>query len=134
MRLIWNKYLPPKGFLAITILHWILLREEYRNRLTASRLQQTVRHESIHEQQWLDFTPSWFPDWLRCIIGGVLFYTTYVIEWLIKCIISLFTLGKVKAYMSISYEQEAYKNQDNLSYLKERKHFSWLKYIFKVVY
>ena len=45
---------------------------------------------------------------------------------------SIFTLGKVKAYRSISFEQEAYDNQNNLNYLKNRKRFNWVKYILKV--
>jgi hypothetical protein len=52
---------------------------------------------------------------------------------LIKLLISLFTFGKIKAYRSISFEQEAYKNQHNLNYLDSRKSFAWMKYIFKVV-
>ena len=67
------------------------------------------------------------------ILGFVIFYLLYFIEWLIKLIISAFTLGKVKAYCSISFEQEAYNNEWNYEYQKSRKRFSWLKYIFKLV-
>ena len=51
---------------------------------------------------------------------------------LFHSLFSIFTLGKVKAYRSISYEQEAYDNQNNLNYLKNRKRFNWVKYILKV--
>ena len=34
-----------------------------------------------------------------------------------------------KGYMGISFEKEAYSNQYNLNYLKERKWFSWRKYL-----
>jgi hypothetical protein len=57
----------------------------------------------------------------------------YFIEWLIKLIISAFTLGKVKAYRSISFEQEAYQNEKDFKYRDSRKRFNWLKYIFKIV-
>lgn len=46
----------------------------------------------------------------------------------------MFTFGKVKAYRSISFEQEAYDNDDNYDYLNNRKRFSWLKNIFRLVY
>jgi len=36
---------------------------------------------------------------------------------------------KGNAYRNISFEREAYDNDDNLNYIKERKHYSWLKYI-----
>lgn len=54
------------------------------------------------------------------------FYIWYVLEWFIK----LFFYG-ADAYSNISYEREAYANDDNLDYLKTRKHFAWIKYIFK---
>lgn len=53
------------------------------------------------------------------------FYLQYVIEWLIK----LFCKGN--AYRNISFEREAYDNQYNLDYTKTRKHYSWLKRLFK---
>ena len=54
-------------------------------------------------------------------------------EWLIKLLISAFTFGKVKAYRSISFEQEAYHNQYDYSYQETRTKFAWAKYIFKLV-
>jgi hypothetical protein len=67
------------------------------------------------------------------VLGGIIFYMVYFIEWLIKLIISGFTLGKVKAYRSISFEQEAYQNEKDLKYRDVRKRFCWLKHIFKLV-
>jgi hypothetical protein len=34
-----------------------------------------------------------------------------------------------KAYIKLSHEQEAYDNDKNLSYLKKRKPYSWIKYL-----
>ena len=34
-----------------------------------------------------------------------------------------------KAYRNISFEREAYANQDNIAYLGRRKHFAWFNYI-----
>jgi hypothetical protein len=43
------------------------------------------------------------------------FYIIYVIEAIFK------------KYRNISFEKEAYENQDNFEYLKERKHFAMWK-------
>ena len=53
----------------------------------------------------------------------VFFYIWYFIEWLLL----LFSVGK-DAYYWISFEREAYDNEDNLKYLETRKPFSWFKY------
>jgi hypothetical protein len=84
----------------------------------------------IHVEQQLDFVGG---NEKFYILGGIIFYIWYFIEWLIKLLISGFTLGKVKAYRSISFEQCAYENDQNLKYRKYRKRFHWLKYVFKVV-
>ena len=39
-----------------------------------------------------------------------------------------------KIYRSISFEQEAYKYEMNLEYLKNRKRYNWIKYIKKLGY
>lgn len=33
------------------------------------------------------------------------------------------------AYHDISFEEEAYGNENNLEYLETRKHYSWTKYL-----
>lgn len=84
----------------------------------------------IHVEQQLDFVGG---NEKLYILGGIIFYIAYFIEWLIKLILSILTLGKVKAYRSISFEQEAYQNDQNLKYITYRKRFHWLKYLFKLV-
>ena len=84
----------------------------------------------IHVEQQLDFVGG---NEKLYILGGIVFYMVYFIEWLIKLIISGFTLGKVKAYCSISFEQEAHQNEKDFKYRSGRKRFNWLKYIFKLV-
>lgn len=126
MKVIYNKLIPLPGFFAINLFGVMFIREEYRN-CTIS--QSTFDHEGTHTEQMLDFVGG-------CkklqILGGCVFYVLYFIEWLIKLIISGFTLGKVKAYYSISFECEAYDNDRNHDYLKTRKRFAWTKYIFKL--
>lgn len=62
-----------------------------------------LNHENIHGRQQLELL----------IIP---FYIIYLIEWIFK------------GYRNISFEKEAYSNQDNLDYLKTRKLFAmWRK-------
>ena len=70
-----------------------------------------INHETIHWKQQLEMLV-------------IPFYIWYLIEFLIRSFKSSKT-----AYRNISFEREAYDNDDNLEYLKERKLFAWLKYI-----
>lgn len=74
----------------------------------------TLNHEMIHTEQMKEML-------------YVFFYIWYVAEWLVKLII---LRDSHKAYRAISFEQEAYNNQTNLTYLEGRKRYRWLTYIF----
>lgn len=128
LQLKYSKIIPPSGFYAITIFNKLYRREKYKNKPIS---EVVYNHESIHLQQELDFV---FGCEKLYILGGCIFYILYFIEWLIKAILSLFTLGKTKAYRSISFEIESYANQKDLDYLKTRKRFNWIKNIFKVIW
>jgi len=93
----------------ITLYPFIVCREEPG--------EITINHERIHilQQKELLILP---------------FYLLYVFFW----IINLFRYRKEEnpgqvAYMNIPFEREAYQNQDNFTYLQERKRYSWRKYI-----
>ena len=95
------------GIVAITLAPFgIYMKEKY---LTNTR---TINHEKIHWKQQMEMLI-------------IFFYLWYLFEWFIK----LFTTSD--AYRSLSFEREAYDNDDNFDYLKERKHFAWIKRIFK---
>lgn len=72
---------------------------------------KTINHEKVHWQQQLELIV-------------LPFYILYGLEYLIK----LFIYGK-DAYRNLSFEREAYANENNLDYLKTRKHYAWIKYI-----
>ena len=131
MKVIYNKFIPFKGFYAITIIKWIFVREEYKYFNRSSIYNKMINHESIHEQQILDFTPKMFPSWLRYTIGSICFYLLYGLEWLFKLIPCLIT--KKNVYRSLCAEQEAYKNERNFDYIKNRSKLSWLKKIFTLI-
>ena len=99
-----TKYVPaPKWVLAINICGIIFARRPLNETQT--------NHELIHSKQC----------WEMLIIG---FYLAYLIDWLIKLVM----YGK-NAYRNISFEREAYENENNLNYLKNRKFWAWLKYV-----
>lgn len=72
-----------------------------------------VSHEKIHLRQQLELLL-------------LPFYLWYFIEYLIRLI--QYKNG-FEAYKNISFEREAYANEDNLNYFKERKLYSFFKYI-----
>ena len=131
MKVIYNRFIPFKGSCAITIIKWIFVRNEYK-RLDRSRIyNKMINHESIHEQQILDFTPITFPNWLRYTIGSICFYLLYGLEWLFKFIPCL--IKKKNVYRSLCAEQEAYNNEIDFKYIENRPKLSWLKKIFILV-
>ena len=54
------------------------------------------------------------------------FYIWYIVEYLIRLIIYK---NKQRAYRNISFEREAYANENNIEYLNKRKLWAFLKYI-----
>ena len=130
MKVIYNKFIPFKGFYAITIIKWIFVREEYKYLDGLSVYNKMINHESIHEQQILDFTPKAFPSWLRYTIGSICFYLLYGLEWLFKLIPCL--IKNKSAYRSLCAEQEAFKNEADPNYINKREKLAWLKKIFRL--
>ena len=102
MIIIKNKIIPFKGFSAIYLFGLLFTKKEL------SRTE--INHELIHERQASEML-------------FVFFYLWYLIEWLIRL------TGKGNAYHNISFEREAYTNQNNLLYLSKRKMFNFIKYI-----
>ena len=130
MKVIYNKFIPFKGFYAITVIKWIFVREEYKYLDGLSVYDKMINHESIHEQQILDFTPKIFPKWLRYTIGSICFYPLYGLEWLFKLIPCL--IKNKSAYRSLCAEQEAFKNEADSNYINKREKLAWLKKIFRL--
>lgn len=122
LKLAYSKIIPFKGFYAITIFNYLIRRDKYKNTPIEPI---TYNHESIHQAQAYDFGIGF--------CGYFIFYILYFLEWLFKAILSIFTGFKVKAYYSISFEQECFEHQQDLQYLNNRKSFSWVKYIFKTI-
>lgn len=112
MKIIYNKIIPPPSFVAINLFEILFVRCEYKNKISP----KIKNHEKIHTYQMRE-------------LGYILFYIIYVFEWLIRLLICLFKKENLsRAYYNISFEQEAYNNDSNFEYLKNRKHYSqWRK-------
>lgn len=122
MKIVKNKYLPPKGFAAINLFGALFVRKEF-----IPLSDKTINHERIHTEQGKELL------W-------VFFYLWYIIERFIK-FVPLFVVAIVKlrmsrikaayklAYYNISFEREAYAHADNLDYLRDRKRYSFVRYL-----
>lgn len=110
MKIIYNKFLPLKGFQAINLFGIIFVRKEIK-----ALNKRVLNHEYIHTKQIIELL----------FIG---FYIWYITEWLIKWI---FYKDRMLAYRNISFEREAFDNDDNLNYTKSRKRFAFLQYLKK---
>ncbi len=83
----------------------------FKNR-QASTHQAIIRHELIHFRQQLELL----------ILP---FYIIYLLNYLVNLIIYL---NHDKAYRNIVFEREAYRNDQDTTYLNRRKPFAWLRY------
>lgn len=99
--------------------------------------EKEINHENIHTIQLLELIPIGaviififqllfdFSSWWYCC-SILTFYSLYGAEYII---IRLFHLTQEDAYRDVSFEEEAYNNDDNLMYIKHRKFYSNFKYI-----
>ena len=108
MFVIVSRYLIPKGFSGITLFPFIIVSE---NDLKLNPVM--INHEKIHIRQQIELLILPFFIW-------------YGIEFLGKWIISK---DKNIAYRNISFEKEAYANEKDLNYLKQRSFWSFLNYV-----
>lgn len=109
MKVVFSSVIPFRGFLAITLWPFIFVRRDVACRFTAV----ANRHEHIHGRQQLEML----------IIP---FFVCYLAEWLVRLII---LRDSKRAYRSVSFEQEAYANENDPAYLATRRPYAWLKYI-----
>lgn len=105
MIIIKNNIIPFKGFSAINICGILFVRKG----VIISKVM--LNHEKIHSKQIFE-------------MFIIPFYIFYLLEWMIR----LFMKGN--AYKNISFEIEAYRNQYDDNYLKNRSFkYKWIKYI-----
>ncbi|WP_369992680.1 hypothetical protein [Winogradskyella sp.] len=105
-----SKYIVPKGYIGITIFPFVFLK------YSALRDNPVLmNHEKIHLRQQLEML----------IVPFFVFYGIEFLLRLIKC------RNWNLAYINISFEREAFRNEKNLNYLKSRPFWEFLSYIKK---
>lgn len=104
MKIIYNNLIPFKGFKCINLFGVLFVRKG------CFMSEEDLNHERIHTAQMKEML----------YVG---FYVWYFIEWLIRL------LGRGNPYRNISFEREAFANDDNLTYLATRPRFAWWKYL-----
>lgn len=104
MHIIYSKILPPKGYKAMAILNFIVVKKG------CIMKQVDITHEEIHWQQEKELL----------IIGFYLLYILFFLFYLIKY------CNWKKAYRHIPFEMEAYAYEEDYS---SRKHYGWTKFI-----
>ena len=107
MKIVKNKIIPPRGFSYVNLFGVLFTRRD------KPISDVSLNHEQIHTEQMKEML-------------YVLFYMWYVVEWFVRLII---LRDSHKAYRAISFEQEAYANQENLTYSEGRKRYRWLTYV-----
>ena len=103
MKIFRSKRIPFKGFAAINLFGFIVVRRG----IFAS--ETLINHERIHTAQMRE-------------LGFIFFYLLYGLEWLIRLPM------KGNAYRNITFEQEAYDHQNEPSYLEVRKQYAPYRY------
>ncbi|WP_027125835.1 hypothetical protein [Gelidibacter mesophilus] len=103
-----SKYIIPNGFIGITLFPFIFVKHA---QLKHNKV--LVNHERIHLKQQLELLILPFFMW-------------YWVEFLFRY---LHYKDWHQAYRNISFERECYQNEQHLEYLKNRKFWSFLKYL-----
>lgn len=98
-----NPWLLGKDFLAICLFGFIFA--------VAPLNRKQINHELIHaaQQKELLYLP---------------FFVWYFLEWLVLLVKYR---DRMKAYRHIRFEEEAFRHQDDLTYLEHRKHYQYVR-------
>ena len=102
-----SKYLVPKGYNGLTIFPFVFLKHK-----RFSKDVIILNHEKIHLRQQLELLV-------------LPFYLIYILEFLVRLIRNR---NWRMAYKNISFEREAFSNEINMDYLKQRRFWQFLKY------
>ncbi|MFP4846936.1 hypothetical protein [Winogradskyella sp. PE311] len=102
-----SKYIVPRGYIGLTIFPFMFLKYK-----ALKENMILVNHEKIHLRQQLELL----------IIP---FFIIYSIEFLIRFIhCRKWSL----AYKNISFEREAYENENDLGFLQKKSFWSFIQY------
>lgn len=103
-----NKFLLAKGFNGISLWPFVILKDKIMKNDPV-----LLNHESIHLKQQAEMLVLFFYLW-------------YFFEFVVR----FFQYkNKYLAYRNISFEREAYRNELNMNYIKDRSFWDFLKYL-----
>jgi hypothetical protein len=108
MFLIVTKYLIPKGYHGLAFFPFVFVKQPLDKQNTVF-----VNHEKIHLRQQLELLIIPFFIW---------YFLEFCLRWIQ---FKNFDLG----YRNISFEREAYANEKQIDYVKNRSFWKFLKYI-----
>ena len=124
-----NNLIPFKGYKAINLFGFVFTRAELN--------EKEKNHENIHTRQMTECAILGF-----YLIGALIIFSNMSYWWLLTSlltfyvfygleyiIVRLFHKKQNDAYHDVSFEEEAYVNDDNLEYNKVRIPFNWVKYL-----
>lgn len=97
-----------KNFTGMTVWPFVILQ---RAELKSHKI--FINHERIHLRQQVEMLV-------------IFFYLWYSLEFVIRLIQYQ---NRHKAYRNISFEREAYQNENNLKFLSTRRFFNFLRFL-----
>lgn len=122
MKIVYNKYIPFKGYRVLNFFGILFVRDESGKKPTLSA--QTLNHEEIHNAQMRELL--YIP-----------YYILYLCEYVYRRVASVLANG-VKAFTSkvqketyhkVSFELEAESGASDPNYISTRSKYAWTKYI-----
>lgn len=138
MKIVYNYIIPFKGYLAMCVFPFIFVRKDARN-LTV----KDINHEKIHGMQQIEthilalilavlLAAVGLFSWWWVLVSPLVYFALYGLEYIVRWIGCGFYTRE--AYRNISFEQEAYLNENDLTYIKNRHLFASWKYLFRKTY
>lgn len=136
-KIIYNNLIPMKGYQAITIWPFVFAWK------SAKPLKAHVEnHEKIHLRQQMEVLVAaaavlaaviWIADWSWwwMLASLAIYYAGYGLDYAVRRILYR---SHLEAYRNIAAEQEAYLNQYDRAYLRQRRPFAWVKYLTRQTY
>jgi hypothetical protein len=103
-----SRYFFYKNYVGLSLWPFIILKD-----VELQHDDVLINHEKIHLKQQQE-------------LFIFAFYFFYVLEWLVK---TIWYLNGYRAYQNLSFEREAYANEDNLKYLDTRSSYCFIKYL-----
>ena len=136
MKKIYNDIIPFKGYKALTLWPWIFIRNGAKARFN----ERTERHENTHGEQQKELLAVGTILCAVLMLSGCGWWSLMALPLFLWLYGLFYLIGLVRyhdhdrAYYNNPFEQEAYRNQENLQYLENRHLFAWVKYIGKIYY